>query len=123
MIDYLQCLLGSMLVGIVPEHLLHFFTGNGSNGKSVLLFILTNMFGPYFKVLRKEVLLEAAGGPSSAGAALPHLMDLHNLRAGCVIESKENEKLNGDQMKSLTGGDMIRARPLYGDFVEWTPTH
>jgi putative DNA primase/helicase len=121
-IEYLQELFGSTLVGKTYDHTLHSMRGEGSNGKSVLLHVLSKILHPFFATLDKEVLLNA-NRDSSAGAASPHLAVLHGLRSGWVSESKQNKTLAEAQVKKLTGGDKIRARDLYKASIEWQPTH
>jgi putative DNA primase/helicase len=50
-------------------------------------------------------------------------MDLRGRRWVVVSESDKDRRLAEATMKRLTGGDMIRARRLYQDFTEFTPSH
>ena len=57
MVDFLQVFLGYSSTGHVSEQKFAVLNGVGSNGKSVLLTTLHSIFGKYFNMLHKNVLM------------------------------------------------------------------
>jgi putative DNA primase/helicase len=51
------------------------------------------------------------------------LTDLDGRRYVSTIEVEDGSRLAESLVKSLTGGDMIRARRMHRDFYEFAPTH
>ena len=88
--------------------------GEGMNGKSgwadILNAILTDN---YYSPLAKDILIHNQKANPSSSSASPHLMALKTARLGVFTETKQGECLNGEFLKSLTGGDKISARELY----------
>jgi putative DNA primase/helicase len=50
-------------------------------------------------------------------------MDLWKSRLALARESDEGTRWNEGRVKSLTGGDRVKARRMRQDFVEFSPTH
>jgi putative DNA primase/helicase len=49
--------------------------------------------------------------------------DLFGRRFVCTIETEDGKRIAESLTKQLTGGDRVRARYLYRDFFEFSPTH
>lgn len=123
MVDYLQRLLGYSISGLTSEHVFPIFWGEaGRNGKDTLLETLGNVLGPLAGAVSKDVILDL-GGRRSGGSAEPHIYDLKGKRLVWANEPHEGARLDAAQVKQITGGGRLKARPLYGNYVEWTPTH
>jgi putative DNA primase/helicase len=83
--------------------------GNGSNGKSVLLNILNKMLDKAYKPVSKNVILNMAYGKSAG----PELIDIKDSRLVTFSETGQDDELNAEIIKTISGGDAITARGLY----------
>ncbi len=123
LIAYLQRLFGYGITGMTTDHVFPILYGeDGRNGKDTLLGTLEAVLGPLVGAVSNDVFLTPErfrGG----GAATPHLCDLQGKRLVWGSETKQGDKLNIAQIKLLTGGGAISARPLYGKQYSFTPTH
>ncbi|MBB1471828.1 hypothetical protein H5368_02160 [Luteimonas sp. MC1782] len=115
---YLQTLAGYMLSGERGEHLLPVFYGSGGNGKSKFIEALQGVMGDYAGTAAPGLLLARKDSDQLAAIAA-----LRGLRLVVVSESGETERLDESRVKQITGGDRLTGRPLYQNFVEFTPTH
>src|SRR5581483_2759319 len=103
---FMQRLLGYAITGDTSEHILPVLWGDqGRNGKDTLLATLKTVLG------------------RAAGAAQPHLVELQGKRLVWASETREGDRLNAAQVKLITGGGAINARPLYGKPYTFEPTH
>lgn len=119
--QFLQRLLGYGLTGSSVEHKLPILWGTGRNGKSLLLEVIGDVLGTVSDTISPDVFMDQ--GARSAGAASPHLMQLQGRRLVWFSETREGQRLNAAQVKYVTGGDRINARPLFGKPVVFKPTH
>jgi putative DNA primase/helicase len=115
--DYLARLFGHTLVGAVLEHLLAVFHGAGSNGKTTLVELVMSALGEYADLAEPDLLL-SRGETHPTGRA-----DLQGKRLVVATETDEGRRLNESLVKSLTGGDRIKARHLFKDFFTFPPSH
>ncbi len=122
LVAFMQRLLGYAMTGLATEHMLPILWGKGRNGKDTLLKALAYTLGPGFAdAVPEEVFTDA--GRSNGGAAMPHVYKLRGLRLAWASETEEGARLKTGQVKLLTGGGILTARPLYGDLVSWQATH
>jgi putative DNA primase/helicase len=118
-IAYLQTLVGYSLTGIVREHILPIMWGSGSNGKSTFNKAILGMLGGELSMQAPPTILL-----SSKWERHPtDVSDLRGKRFVAVNETGEDKDLDEVLVKSLTGGDRVRARRMRQDFFEFTPTH
>jgi putative DNA primase/helicase len=117
---YVQRFIGVSLLGLVREHELHLAIGTGRNGKGVFVEAVTAALGDYAHAAPADLLLAAKAGK---GRATPELMSLRGTRFVAAQETDEGRAMATATVKSLTGGDRITARPLYGSPVTFTPSH
>ena len=117
LIDYLQRWLGYCLTGHVSEQFLHTFWGSGANGKTVLIGAVLAMLGDYAAPCAPDLLLARDGKHPTEVA------DLQGRRFVVAVETDEGRKLAEGLVKSLTGGDKIKARRMREDFWEFAPSH
>jgi putative DNA primase/helicase len=120
LIAFMQRLLGYGITGLTSEHVLPVLWGEGRNGKDSLLETLAHTLGAFASPVQAEVLLTAGRNPN---AATPHLYALRGKRLVWVSETNEGARLNAGQVKLLTGGGTIAARPLYGKPITFKPQH
>lgn len=115
--SFLQRYIGYSLTGDVREQFLLLFIGLGSNGKSVLMRLLAALLGDYARQADFEAFLTRDGdGPRN---------DLAALRGARLVPASEidaGRRLSEVVVKTLTGGDPITCRHLYGEFFTYTPT-
>ena len=116
--DYLLTFLASCLEGSNADESLHIWTGRGGNGKSKINELYCNAVGGYAVKLPISLLTQKR---AASNAANPELMDTKGKRFCYMEEPSEGEVLNVGFMKELTGGDKIKARGLYRDFMEFKP--
>jgi P4 family phage/plasmid primase-like protien len=117
LIDYLQRWLGYCLTGQVSEQYLHALWGSGANGKSVLIGTMLALLGDYGATAAPELLLTRDGKHPTEVA------DLQGRRFVCSVETDDGRRLAEAAVKSLTGGDKVKARRMYENFWEFSPTH
>jgi putative DNA primase/helicase len=116
-IAFLRRVTGYSLTGDVSEHCMFLMFGNGRNGKSVFLNALLHVSGDY-GMTAPSTLLTSAGRNQHPTA----LADLNGMRLVVVSEPNEG-RFDEALVKSMTGGDSIRARHMHSDFHEFQPTH
>jgi putative DNA primase/helicase len=116
MIRYLQQVAGYALTGETGEHCLFYLYGRGRNGKSVFLNMLQWLLGDYAITVPSNLLTLQAREQHPTGLA-----DLHGRRFVSTIEVKDGSRFDESMVKSMTGGDSVRARHMYKDFFEFSP--
>jgi putative DNA primase/helicase len=116
---YLQRLVGYSLTALTTEHLLAFFYGGGSNGKSTFVQAIREMLGEYACAAPRELLFERKG----SGEHATELARLYGKRMVACSEIGEHTILDEAKVKDLTGGDAISARRMREDYWDFRPTH
>ena len=113
----LQMYSGAGLLARLEQRIAYHY-GNGANGKSVFLHVLSSVVGETQYVnLPKETIM--GQGERGAGQASPDLIRLLWRRMLVVAELKDNEELREDVVKRLTGGDPMAVRGLYEGYIEF----
>jgi len=123
LILYMQKLLGYAITGHTSEQIWCIFTGEGSNGKSLLMSIIEKLMGPsYYKVAPYEVFFKC-DRKTQAGGATAHLSTLKDARIAVKEEADPTDTLNIELMKMLSGESTITSRGLYEKhFLSFVPT-
>jgi putative DNA primase/helicase len=114
--DYLKRVTGYMLTGSVREHAMFFVYGLGGNGKGTFLGHVGRILGAYHVESPAETFAEKKGER--------HPTELARLDGARFVLSQETEQGQywaEARIKSLTGGDIITARFMRGDFFEFRP--
>lgn len=114
---FLQRYAGLALCGQVLEHKLAILTGTGRNGKGVFYGALNHALADYAKVAEPDLFMHRDNAHPTGE------MDLLGVRWVVVSESEQGRRLAEATVKRLTGGDIIRARRMRQDFVEFRPSH
>lgn len=115
-IHYLQKALGYSLTGSTKEQVMFILHGNGRNGKSIFVEVVSEILGDYAKNIRAtSLMVKRSEGVNNDIATLQD--------ARLVTSSEPNEGFRFDEglVKQLTGGDRVTARFLYGEDFEFTP--
>jgi putative DNA primase/helicase len=117
LVAYLARLCGYCLTGSTEEHVFAFFHGSGANGKSVFLQAVSQVLGSYAAT--------APLGTFMASRSDAHPTDLAGLvgkRLVTVTETEAGRAWAETRIKTITGGDPLRARFMGRDFFEFLPT-
>ena len=116
--DYLQQLAGMASVGAVYEEGLIISYGPGGNGKSTFFGALCEVLGDYAKPVNADVLAPSWGRPDQSYVAA-----LRGVRLAVLGETEDSAVMSAASLKRITSQDVISARSLYKDPMEFTPTH
>jgi putative DNA primase/helicase len=111
---YLQSILGYSMSGDISAQSVFIMWGNGSNGKSVLLNLISAMMGDAYKPASKNIFLNM--GKSSAGE---ELIDVKDRRIITYSETADGDNLNEELIKMISGGDVMTARGLYKSCISF----
>lgn len=121
-IRYVQKAVGYSLTGDQTEQCLFLLYGSGANGKSTFLETVRQMLGDYGHTAKTETVLLARDERSHTPR--PDLLDLRGRRLVTASEVVEGKHFNEALVKSMTGGEELNARALYGSSaVTFTPSH
>ena len=118
LIEWMQRWCGYVLTGDVSEQFFCFAFGSGRNGKGTFAELLKFIMGDYARVVAPETLSEAK---RAAGGASPDVAALAGARLALSAETNDGSHMAEGFMKTLTGGDTITARQLYGGLFEFLP--
>lgn len=116
LIRFLQKIAGYALTGEVSEHVLVFLYGPGGNGKGTFLNTLLHVLGDYAMAASTDLVTER-----KHEAHPTELADLQGARLVIAQETEEGKRWAEARIKSLTGGDKIRARFMRQNFFEFQP--
>lgn len=123
MVDFIQRLFGYSMAGLTAEAFLPVFFGQGRNGKSTIVEIISHVMGKMAAPIRAEMLLDQGHLQSSAGAS-PDIMALRGLRLAFASETDQGRRFSTSKVQWLTGSDTMTGRYLYDKRdVEFKPTH
>lgn len=115
--NYLQKAVGYSLSGSAKEQCLFFCFGNGNNGKSTFLNVITDIAGTYSLNMQSESIMIK----KNTGAVNTDIARLNGSRFVTVAEPEENVRLNEQLIKQMTGGEQLTARFLYGNEFQFNP--
>ena len=113
---YLARVAGYCLSGSTREQVFFFLYGSGANGKSVFLQTLAWIVGDYAAT--------AAADTFTGRNHNRHLTELAGLRAARLVIVAETEAGQGwaeARIKTVTGGEKVRANFMHKDHFEFTP--
>lgn len=118
--DYVQRFFGYALTALTKEQVFMLFHGEGANGKSTLVDIVSKILGDYATSVPIATLV---GEDRRKGAeATPDLVRLPGARLVRSAEPKEGVSFDESLIKQLTSGEPILVRRLNEEFVEVYPT-
>ena len=118
-VQFVRRLAGYCLTGDITEQVLAVFWGVGSNGKSTFLTAFQDALGPDFSMAAPAGLLTIKKNDTHP----TELADLFGMRFVVSQETEAGNRLAESLVKSLTGSDRIRARRMYENFWQFSPTH
>jgi P4 family phage/plasmid primase-like protien len=113
--NYLLDQLSQALSGRQKKHLIHFHTGSGGNGKSILCKLMEVTLGDYCR--KVDVSLFTQRNKDTHSKGIPLLHSIQGRRFIYASEPKNNDKLNDSVLKDLSSGEKITYRLLNGNTV------
>lgn len=116
---FVQRYFGYATTALTGEQVFAIFHGEGSNGKSTLVDIVSQVMGDYATTLPIATLV--GDEKRKGGEATPDLVRLPGARLVSTAEPKEGLALDESLIKNLTGGERILVRRLNQEFVEIYP--
>ena len=114
--NFMYKILAKLLTSDKMQYFL-LFNGRGSNGKSLLVRMLTNMLGDYSINVQQTFLTRAA----RKGQADSDMADALHKRMINVNEPASDSILSADIIKTISGNDTINARGLFKDPIRYKP--
>lgn len=112
LIDFIQEVMGYTLFSSIPNQSAVFFTGEGANGKSILLHVIRNMFPP--------------GATSSVNISS---IAKSNFQLAAIIGKKvnivheeESKEMRVDILKNIISGEPMTIERKYRSAIEIVPT-
>ena len=116
LIDYLQRAIGYSLTGLTVEHCLFILHGNGRNGKSTFLEVISHLMGEYAKAAHMSTFMQ------QQNEGIPNdLAMLASARFVSATESDDGKRLAEAKIKQITGGDTVTARFLHKEYFQFRP--
>ena len=118
LIVYVQKLVGYTLTGSTCEQLFLFLHGDGANGKTTFIEIITALLGDYAQRATQTLLAAADNGREP----MNEIARLHGARFVVSSETREGDRLAENRIKDMTGGDTLTGRFLYCESFDFIPT-
>jgi putative DNA primase/helicase len=117
LISFIQRAVGYTLTGNTSEQCFFMCHGTGSNGKSTLFNVLSDIMGDYSRTANMELFSEGRNNQNTAN----EIAVLQGSRLVTTVETNDGIRLNEAMVKKLTGSDIITAKKLYADTFEYKP--
>lgn len=108
--DYFIKHLASNLFGGNTAQKFHILTGSGSNGKSMIMNLMTRTMGDYACTVPISLFTQKR---KSSGSAAPEVARLRGRRFVTMQEPDEQIALNTGLMKEISSGEKMYARDLF----------
>ena len=108
--------LATNLIGGNPVQKFHILTGSGSNGKSMVMNLMTKALGDYACTVPISLFTQQR---KSSGNAAPEVIRLKGRRFVTMQEPDEAIALNTGLMKEITSGEKMYARDLFKSGCEF----
>jgi P4 family phage/plasmid primase-like protien len=103
--------LASTLCGSSANQTFNMYIGVGSNGKSVLVELMSKVLGDYHGVVPTTLVTEKRG---KVGGLTPEIVELKGIRYAVMQEPNKSDVINEGMMKQLTSGkDALQGRAPY----------
>jgi len=120
-VEYVQKLLGYAITGHIREQVWAIFTGEGSNGKSLIMGAIESLMQKWFVTASYDVFFQN-DRRTNAGGPTPHIAALKGARLCVKEEAEPKSKLNTELLKMITSDNPIVGRGLYKDDESFKPT-
>ena len=113
---YMQKAFGYALTGDISEQAIFLLYGTGSNGKSTMLNVFAELLDGYAQSTSSDTFMQKKNDSVNNDIAR-----LKGARFVSAIEMEEGKRMAESLIKSMTGGDKLVTRFLYGEFFEYVP--
>ena len=110
--------LSSVLIGENMNQTFNIYVGSGSNGKSILMDLMSQTLGQYKGTVPITLVTTQR---NNIGGTSSEVIQLKGIRYAVMQEPSKNATINEGVMKELTGGDPIQARGLYKESETFIP--
>jgi len=114
---YLMKVLASCLFNGNVQQEFYILTGYGSNGKSLLMTLLSTAMGGYMGSINYTALTKKPKEDNQAS----DWPKTKPMRLVITSEPDSKSQLQGNVLKSITGGDAMSKRELYSNNTDWVP--
>ena len=114
--DYFLKHLATNILGGNTAQKFHILTGSGSNGKSMIMNLMSKALGDYACTVPITLFTQKRG---RSGAAAPEVARLKGRRFVTMQEPDEAIALNTGLMKEITSGEKMYARDLFKSGTEF----
>ena len=122
--EYLQKAFGSALAGEPVEDQFFYLQGRAGNGKTTVLNAVKAAFGTYAESIPQDVITTTKRAFKESGnQATPYIAELRGCRIAISNEVEKGYYLKMSLVKSLSGGNEIKARQLYSKAIDIKPTY
>lgn len=118
--NFIQRYYGYCLTGSAQEQVIVMLHGGGSNGKSLLMSFMSQMFGDYAKSVPIASLM-AQDRKSGGSGASPDLARLPGARYVTASEPEVGERFSETFVKMISGEEAMTVRHLNQGFFEYFP--
>ena len=123
LVEYVQRVLGSTMVGKSCQQEFYIFWGEGHNGKGTIPETLKAVLGEGLaSPIRSELIMDTRqtgnNGPN------PELLDLQGKRIVWASGTRDGQRMNAEKVKLFTGGDTLSSRYNYSnEMISFKPSH
>jgi P4 family phage/plasmid primase-like protien len=114
--EYFMKHLATNLIGGNTSQKFHILTGSGSNGKSMIMNLMSAALGDYACTVPISLFTQKRKG---SGNAAPEVIRLKGRRFVTMQEPDESIALNTGLMKEITSGEKMYARDLFKSGTEF----
>lgn len=126
--NYAQKFFGYCLLAKKPKDLFCILYGTGGNGKTLLVNTINHALGfDYVANMSTRAIMSRYSKWGSSGSTKeppqPSIVKLKGARLAIASELKENDVLDAEAVKSITGGGIITARDIGGKNISFEATH
>jgi P4 family phage/plasmid primase-like protien len=115
---YLALEAGYCAWGTAKEQRLSVHEGGGANGKGTYITAIMGALGTYAAKGAPSILAQLPAGKERADLA-----HVAGARLVSISETSDNFALDENTLKSITGGDLLTCRNLYGHHFSYKPTY
>lgn len=116
--EYMWDHAASALIGRNDNQTFTMLTGEGRNGKSKFIQLMSMCLGEYKATVPITLITQKRTG---IGNISPEIVQLMGIRYAVMQEPSVGDQINEGILKELTGGDPIQGRALYKDTVTFIP--
>lgn len=117
LIDYIRKIMGYCLTGSVQEHTFFILYGDGLNGKSTFINVMSHILGPYAMDTPTQTIV------SKKNSGVPNdVARLKGSRMVTCIESAQTSRMDEAIIKKFSSNDKLTARFLHKEYFEFMPT-